>query len=396
MALAAMGAEAMNGRAMRVLLVEDNPGDARLIRETLGEVMDGKVQVECAACLADALTRLETGLVDDIILLDLSLPDSRGLETFRSMHAKVPHAAVIVLTGTDDQALAMKAIEEGAQDYLVKGQMDGPLLVRAMRYAIRRQRIEEELRLAKEAAESANRAKSQFLANMSHEIRTPLNAVVGMLDLAMGTELTEEQREYLLIIETATISLLGMINEVLDFAKIEAGKLALDPLEMDLRASVVGVLDLLAPRAHSKGLELAWRADPEVPEFVQCDPGRFRQILFNLVANAIKFTENGEVVVEIDARRGSGEKPGVSVAVRDTGIGIPVDKIDDIFLPFVQVDGSTTRKYGGTGLGLSVTGRLVDLMGGRLEVFSEPNRGSTFRVHFPLDPVPAPRALAPI
>lgn len=243
--------------------------------------------------------------------------------------------------------------------------------------------LEEKSRQLEESmlrVEQASRAKGEFLANVSHEIRTPMNAVLGMTELALDTSLTREQRRYLETVRAAANSLLLIINDVLDFSKIEAGKLELNPVAFRLRDSLGGMLKTLALRAHEKRLELAYHVLESVPDFLLGDVVRLRQVILNLVGNAIKFTSEGEIVVRVATERKSGEEVLLHFTVSDTGMGIPADKQKTIFEAFAQADGSMTRRYGGTGLGLSISSQLVTMMGGRIWVESEPDRGSTF--HF--------------
>ena len=294
-----------------------------------------------------------------VVGLHYSSPTTQMLSTYGLLMFVVSATGLIVGSAvTERHRLAVELLERGAQ------------LVDANTQMI----------TARYKAEEASRIKSEFLANMSHEIRTPVNGIVGMTELVLDTELTHEQREYLTMLKSSGDSLLGVINDILDFSKVESGKLELDPIEFDLRVSIGETLRGLALRAHKKDLELAYQLDSEIPEHVVGDSGRLRQLLVNLVGNAIKFTSQGEVVVrvQLDSRRDYELTLHFSVA--DTGIGIPEAKHSLVFEAFSQADGSTTRNYGGTGLGLAISSRLAALLGGRIWLESSVGKGSIF--HF--------------
>lgn len=390
--------------APRILLIEDDVDLAETLQ--VGLKPDG-IDLLIAKNGTDALS-ITRSQAFDIILLDLGLPGTNGFDLLRTLKegqllAKAP---VIVVTANNSTADKVRGFELGAVDYVTKP-FDLVELRARIRSVLRLQRLQldllaanADLQKARVAAEQSARAKADFLASMSHEIRTPMNGVIAMTGLLMQTDLATDQRDFVETIRTSGESLLTIINDILNFSKLESGKMELEDRPFDLRACVEESLDLLASKASEKGLDLGYQFEAQTPEHVIGDATRVRQILVNLIGNSVKFTAAGEIFVRVAARPLPADVsttlgPGTDIltaplryelhfSVRDTGIGIPPDRLGRLFQSFTQVDSSIERQYGGTGLGLAISKGLVELMGGRMWVDSELNRGSTFNFTLPV------------
>ena len=371
-------------RALHILLMEDNPGDARLTQLLLEEASDFLFKLVHVTSFEQGMAVLADGGFD-IALVDLSLGDSYGIDTVRRMHQRVPLMPMIVLSGLEDETMAVAALQEGAQDYLVKGQGDGNLIKRSIRYAMERKRVEAQLVETKNAAEAASRAKTEFLANMSHELRTPLNAIIGFSEILkqepLGPLGHASYRDYVRDVYESGIHLLRIINDILDLSKIEVGKLTLSETPVDPREVIESCMRIVRERADNGGIALVAEMTPDLPT-LNADERMVKQVLLNLLSNAIKFTPSGgsvRIVARVD------DADGLIIQVVDTGIGIAVADIDRALQPFEQIDSSLHRKYQGTGLGLPLARSMCEMHGGRFTIESTVGQGTTVTVHFPAE-----------
>lgn len=383
--------DSRDGARRDLLLVEDDGVDAERLRRALGGRSMQRFRVHEETSLEDARRWLAEHEVD-LVVLDLSLPDSDGLETYTAMREAAPTLPIVVVTGDDDVELARRLIHEGAQDYLVKGEIGEHHIARCFEYAFERMEARRELEEARSNALQASRAKSAFVSAMSHEIRTPMTAILGMADLLRDTPLKPDQRQYVEIFRRCGRSLLILINNVLELSKLESGSVELGREELDLPGLLEDSVETFAFAAHRKGLSIAADLDPGLPARVVGDEARLRQVLFNLLGNATKFTESGDVLLSARPERDQAGRERIRFEVSDTGSGISADRLEAIFERFVQAHEDVGRRHGGSGLGLSLSAELVRLMGGAIDVQSRPGEGSVFAFSLPL---PATSSAAP-
>ena len=356
-------------RTSRVLLIEDTEDDAEFVSISLRRV---SFEVHHVKSIADAVVAVEQ-TPPDVVLLDLGLSQSNGLDTFRLASAELGSFPIVVLTGDDNEELALQAVSEGAEDYLQKGQMDREVLRRSLRFAIERR--------ARVDAQIANQTKTQFLAHVSHELRTPLTAMLGFADMLESEAETPSLREKAVTIKRNGRVLLALVNDLLDLSQVEAGKMQLESEPVDVRELLADVKSLMGVRAIQEGVPLTFEWGDEIPRKFMGDRLRVRQILLNLVSNALKFTDAGEVRFGIDVEE---DGPAILFRITDTGVGLTEQQIKTLFEPFTQFDQNTTRRFSGAGLGLSISNGLAEAMNGEIRVESRSGEGSVFTVALPI------------
>lgn len=374
----------------KLLIVDDDEDDYLLARDLLDEISRGPYQLDWAASFEQGLDMLREN-AHDLCLMDYQLGSKDGIELVRQSQELGFTGPIILLTGMQQNDVDMQALEAGAVDYLVKDGLTAVQLARSIRYALARRDMEQE-RVERLRAEAENRSKSEFLAHLSHELRTPLSAILGFTELLLKTHADQDAQGYLTIVHRNGKHLLGLLNDILDLSKIEAGKLELEPQTVYLSSFITDVYFLMHGAAVDKNLQLRLEAPEPLPQTITTDPTRLRQILLNLMGNAIKFTDEGEVAITVELRQtGKGER--LFFTVRDTGIGICATALEEIFQPFVQSRDSYAQPRAGTGLGLAISRQLVQRLGGDIQVRSTPGEGSEFVFHVdPGDISQVPRA----
>jgi signal transduction histidine kinase len=369
---------------LHILLIEDNPGDARIVELLLEESDLPECKIVNCQTLGDGVNALMKKDFD-VVLLDLSLPDSRGFETLQRLISAKPDVNVVVMTGYTDKALGLNAVKAGAQDFLTKGGFDAEILTKTLRYAIERKNVLIKLAAAtraREVAEESARMKEQFIASISHEMRTPMNAIYGMSNLLAQTKLDSEQRSYIDSVRQSSEILLGVINDILEISTLQNGKMDFESKDFDLHELMFNLVNVMQYKKDEKPLEFQLNIDPSVSSILKGDKLRLNQILFNIVGNAVKFTDEGMVKIDIHLVENQGDIIILRFVVQDTGIGIPADKVDTIFESFTRIR-TKERIYEGTGLGLAIVKNLVQLQEGKVWAESELGKGSKMFIELP-------------
>jgi signal transduction histidine kinase len=368
---------------IRVLLIEDNPGDARLV-EILLEDSDFETEVVNKMSLAEGIEAYYTQNFD-VVLLDLTLPDSRGFETLQSFIKAHKDANVIVMTGLMDKELGLNAVKAGAQDFLMKSGYDSDMLAKTLGYSIERKNVLKSLaesQSAREVAEESARMKEQFIASISHEMRTPMNAIYGMSNLLAQTDLNEEQRSYIGSVKQSSEILLGVINDILEVSTLQNGKMAFESKDFDIHELMNNLVNVMQYKKDEKTIDFQLSFGASVPRHINGDKLRLNQILFNIVGNSVKFTDAGFVKIDVQLIEEVGDNFKLKFTIVDSGIGIPEDKVDTIFETFTRIR-TKDRIYEGTGLGLAIVRSLVSQQNGRVWATSKIGQGTTMHLEIP-------------
>ena len=368
--------------AMKILLLEDNPADARLFEEYVNESSSFIEKLDKAETLEETLDFLKNRNYN-VIVSDLNVPDSEGLNTFYTLHEKAKDSAIVVFSGANDEGIALKAVEAGAQDYIFKNELNPEILPRLLKYADQRKKSEIQLIEAKEKAENLQKLQEQFVAMATHELRSPMNSILGFTEVLLEEETHVDKFEMLEIILNSSKKLLNHINNMLDMAKVKSGKMSLDETEFNIVDSFIEVFNMQKGQVKNKDVFVKKDILKVNYQFVVGDRIKFEQIFTNLLANALKFTDEGEVKVSLFDKSSTKDTTNVILRITDNGPGMSDKEIKELFTPYHQIKNSDNTIKRGTGLGMTVVDTFLNMMNGKIKVSSKPNVGTTFLVEFP-------------